>query len=375
MKYPYPIWPWQMSQGFPWPRLQFYRTPGPFALDSGEKLPELLLAYEEWGKIGTGTPIVIFHALTGDSHVTRHTYQDSAGWWDALVGFGKAIDLHQYHVISVNVLGGAMGTTGPHSPAPDGHPYGSRFPAITLYDMARSVRMLVEQHLELADLPIVIGGSMGGMIAYAYGFLYPHEVRGILAVGSPIKHSPWAMAFHTVGRMAITSDPDFCGGDYYLTGSHPSQGLAVARMADMISYQSPESMETKFGRHYQTAQRDEFQVSSYLRYQGQKLVRRFDANTYLRITDAMDRFNLLEAGALAMADIPVWMVGITSDQLYPYDEIRRHAAILRELGINTRFETLHSPWGHDSFLVDSAGMGKIVRKFLQAMSRVLVSSE
>lgn len=375
MKYPYPIWPWQMSQGFPWPRLQFYRAPGPFALDSGEQLPELLLAYEEWGKIGTGPPIVIFHALTGDSHVTRHTYQDSAGWWDALVGFGKAIDLHQYHVISVNVLGGAMGTTGPHSPAPDGHPYGSRFPAITLYDMARSVRMLVEQHLQLADLPIVIGGSMGGMIAYAYGFLYPHEVRGILAVGSPIKHSPWAMAFHTVGRMAITSDPDFCGGDYYLTGAHPSQGLAVARMADMISYQSPESMETKFGRHYQTAQRDEFQVSSYLRYQGQKLVRRFDANTYLRITDAMDRFNLLEAGALAMADIPVWMVGITSDQLYPYDEIRRHAAILRELGINTRFETLHSSWGHDSFLVDSAGMGKIVRKFLQAMARVLVSSE
>ncbi|AUW94098.1 MAG: homoserine O-acetyltransferase [Sulfobacillus thermotolerans] len=375
-RYPYPIWPWQVSQGFPWPRLQFYRAKGPFVLDSGESLPELLLAYEEWGKIGSGIPVVIFHALTGDSHVTRHTYQDAAGWWDAMVGFGKAIDLHQYHVISVNVLGGAMGTTGPHSPGPDGHPYGSRFPRITLYDMARASRILLEEAVQLADRPILIGGSMGGMVAYAYGALYAKDIRGILAIGSPIRHSPWAIAFHTVGRMAITSDPAFNNGDYYLSGSYPTHGLALARMADMISYQSPVSMDKKFGRHYQTAEREEFQISSYLRYQGLKLVRRFDANTYLKITEAMDRFDLVEDEAVdAMRSVPVWMVGITSDQLYLYDEIRQHAEILREAGVRTRFETLNSPWGHDSFLVDAVAMAKIVRRFLQAMSRVLVSSE
>ncbi|OLZ09907.1 homoserine O-acetyltransferase MetX [Sulfobacillus thermosulfidooxidans] len=372
-KYPYPIWPWQLSQGFPWPRLQFLRTSDPFRLDSGDVLPELLIAYEEWGQIGKGTPIVIFHALTGDSHVTRHTYQDSAGWWDNLVGFGKPIDLHQYHVISLNVLGGAMGSTGPHSPAEDGHPYGGRFPKLSLFDMARAAKILIDAVLGDRDKPLVIGGSMGGMMAYAYAMLYPETLRGILTIGSPIWHSPWAIAFHTVGRQAIMSDPYFNGGNYYLTGAYPSQGLALARMADMISYQSPKSMDTKFGRLYQTPERDEFQITSYLRYQGQKLVRRFDANTYIRITEAMDRFDLREGDLSKLRNVPVWMVGITSDQLYPYDEIRQHANILRDAGINVRFETLHSPWGHDSFLVDIVPMGKILRRFLQVMSHAMVN--
>lgn len=158
-----------------------------------------------------------------------------------------------------------------------------------------------------------------------------------------------------------------------MTGAYPSQGLALARMADMISYQSPKSMDTKFGRLYQTPERDEFQITSYLRYQGQKLVRRFDANTYIRITEAMDRFDLREGDLSKLRNVPVWMVGITSDQLYPYDEIRQHANILRDAGINVRFETLHSPWGHDSFLVDIVPMGKILRRFLQVMSHAMVN--
>ncbi len=366
-KYPYPIWPWQLNQGFPWPRLQFYHAVEPFSLDSGETLPELLLAYEEWGKIGTGVPIVIFHALTGDSHVARHTYREEAGWWDNMVGYGKPVDLHRYHVISVNVLGGSMGSTGPQTPAPDGLPFGSRFPEITLYDIARAIKLLLDREIALSAPPIIIGGSMGGMVAYAFAQRYPHSMQGILTIGSPIMHSPWAIAFHTIGRAAIAADPAFNGGDYYLSGVNPAQGLALARMVDMISYQSPQSMDTKFSRHYQTAEHGEFQIASYLRYQGQKLVRRFDANAYLRITQAMDRFDLLEEGLSSLEGVPVWLVGITSDQLYPLDEIRNHAGLLRAAGISSRFVTLHSPWGHDSFLVDAQPMGKIIRRFLEVM--------
>ncbi|MCL4496199.1 MAG: homoserine O-acetyltransferase [Firmicutes bacterium] len=372
-QYPYPIWPWQVSQGFPWPRLQFFHAPDPFSLDNGEILPDLLFAFEEWGQIGKGLPILIFHAVTGDSHVTRHTYQDNAGWWDSLVGYGKPLDLHQYHVVSLNVLGGAMGSTGPHSPAPDGHPYGGRFPQITMFDMARSAKILIDVILDGREKPLVVGGSMGGMMAFAYGALYGQTIRGILTVGSPIAHSPWAIAFHTVGRQAIMTDPFFNDGNYYLTGNYPSQGLSVARMADMISYQSPQSMDAKFGRLYQTPDRDEFQITSYLRYQGKKLVKRFDANTYIRLTEAMDHFDLTEKDLSALKSVPVWMVGITSDQLYPYGEIRQHASALREYGVNVRFETLHSSWGHDSFLVDSAAMGKILRRFLYTMEQAVVS--
>ncbi len=372
-RYPYPIWSWQVNQGFPWPRLQFFRAPDPFPLESGEILPELILAYEEWGQIGKGLPVVIFHAVTGDSHVARHTYRDNAGWWDSQVGYGKAIDLHQYHVISLNVLGGAMGSTGPSSLAPDGHPYGGSFPRVTMFDMVRAAKILIDAIIGSDEKLVVVGGSMGGMMALAYGALYGYSLRGILAIGSPIAHSPWAIAFHTVGRQAIMSDPFFNQGNYYLTPNYPSQGLAVARMADMISYQSPQSMEAKFGRLYQTPDQDEFQITSYLRYQGKKLVGRFDANTYIRLTEAMDHFDLTEHHLSLLQGVPLWMVGITSDYLYPFGEIRQHATALEERGVNVHFETLHSPWGHDSFLVDAKAMEKILRRFLHVMDEAVVS--
>ena len=371
-KYPYPVWPWQQQQGFPWPRVQFQWWPEPFALDSGAVLPNLLLAYEEWGQPDRPT-IVVFHALTGDSHVARHTYQDHAGWWDGVVGYGKAIDLHQYHVVASNVLGGAMGTTGPSSLSEEGTPYGGQFPNLSLFDMVRAQHRLIET-LSIPKPYLVVGGSMGGMMALAYGALYPDEVSGVLAIGAPISHSPWAIAYHTVGKSAILADEAFLGGHYYLSGKTPETGLALARMADMISYQSPESMQNKFGRHYQTAERQEFQVASYLRYQGQKILKRFDANTYLRLTEAMDRFDLADVGVEGLQGKVVWMIGIQTDMLYPWREIQQHAEHLRLAGVNVHYETLMGIWGHDTFLVDQAATGKIAARFLKACSRAQKSS-
>ncbi len=366
-KYPYPVWPWQQQQGFPWPRLQFQWWQEPFALDCGEVLPELLVAYEEWGQADRPA-IVVFHALTGDSHVARHTYADSPGWWDGVVGFGKAIDLHQYHVVASNVLGGAMGTTGPSSITIQGTPYGKQFPTITLYDMARAQHRLIEA-LAIPSPYLVVGGSMGGMMALAYASLYPDEVRGVMAIGAPIAHSPWAIAFHTVGKNAILADPLFMEGDYYLSGKAPQSGLSLARMADMISYQSPESMQEKFGRYYQTGDRQEFQVSSYLRYQGQKILHRFDANTYLRLIEAMDRFDLQERDISGLRGKLIWMLGIQSDVLYPWREIQLHAERLRSLGAAVHYETLVGSWGHDTFLVDQGATSKITSRFLRACQR------
>lgn len=357
------VWPWQEQAGFPWPHLQFYHDANPYPLDSGESLPQLVLAFEEWGDPAS-PPIIIFHALTGDSRVTG-TDGDRVGWWQEVVGAGKAVDPAQYHVVSANVLGGAMGSLGPASLDADGRPYGSRFPEISVFDMARATHQLIEA-LGIDRPALLIGGSMGGMVALAYGALYPAATAGVLCIGSPIRHSDWAISFHAVGRAAILADPAFCGGDYYASGHFPSHGLALARMVDMISYQSPESMSAKFGRKFQTPARDEFQVSSYLRYQGNKLVRRFDANTYLRLTEAMDRFDLRPEHMRALQDRPVWMVGIASDVLYPAAEIREHTQILRDHGVATRYEELSGRWGHDTFLVDQTGTGRIVSQFLQA---------
>ncbi len=366
-KYPYAVWPWQQQQGFPGPRLQFHEWTEPFLLDSGQVLPSILMAYEEWGQ-ETNPTVVIFHALTGDSHVSRHTYRDQAGWWDGVVGFGKGIDLYQYHVVASNVLGGAMGSTGPSSRSPDGTPYGGDFPHLTLFDMARAQHRLLEA-LNLKKPYLLVGGSMGGMIALAYAALHPDVVKGVLTIGAPTTHAPWAIAFHTVGRAAILGDPRFSGGHYYLNEEGPSRGLAVARMADMISYQSPESMQQKFGRHFQSTDQEEFQVASYLRYQGHKLVQRFDANTYLRLTDAMDRFSLQAQHIKNLSGIPIWMLGILSDVLYPWKEIQEQSEWIRSLGVSVHYENLSGPWGHDTFLVDQGAMGRVAAKFLLACQR------
>lgn len=362
-EYPDVVRPWQRSAGFPWPGLQFAWFDQPFALDSGAVLPHVTLAWEEWGpSTGTEPVVLIFHALTGDSHVASHGLGDRPGWWEGVVGAGKAIDTRRWRVVAANVLGGAMGSTGPASRGPGGKPWGAAFPEVSLFDMARATHLLVEA-LGIRRVHVV-GGSMGGMIGFAYAALYGEEVASLIAIGAPVMHSPWAIAYHVVGRTAIVNDPAFAGGDYYEAERGPENGLAVARMADMISYQSPESMERKFGRQWNPDLAD-FEVASYLRYQGEKLVRRFDANTYLCLTNAMDRFDLREHSAQRLSGVPMRLVGIESDMLYPLAEIRASWRWLREQGVPAEYVTLPGPWGHDTFLVDQVVTGHLIAEFLR----------
>lgn len=356
-----PIWPWQERQGFPWPSVRRFRGPEPLVLDSGEVLVDWGLAYEEWGP-PTGEPVVLFHALTGDSHAARHGLEEPAGWWEGVLGPGLGLDTNRFHVVCFNVLGGSMGSTGPASRAPDGRPWGSRFPRLTLFDMARAVRPLIAAwHQGPVRL---VGGSMGGMVALAYASLYPAAVSAVMAIGAPLEHSPWAIAYHTVGQQAVRTDPNFHGGDYYGL-AYPDRGLAVARMADMISYQHPQSMQGKFGRGLQEPGRDQFQITSYLRYQGEKLVTRFDANTYLALTEAMDAFSLSSAACRALRPVLVRMVGIESDMLYLPAEMTAHYERLVDAGVSVRLDWLSGPWGHDTFLVEKEAMGRLVTQFLE----------
>jgi homoserine O-acetyltransferase len=354
-------WPWQSRQGFPWEGVRYFQGMGPLSTDSGADILNWRLAYEEWGP-PDGSPVVVFHALTGDSHVASHAAGGPPGWWQEVLGPGAGLDTTRYRVLCFNVLGGAMGSTGASSLDDAGRPWGSRFPALSLFDMARAAHQLISQW---CVSPVhLIGGSMGGMVAYAYAALYPETVRALLAIGAPIQHEPWAIAFHSVGRAAILNDPDFRGGDYY-DGPFPEKGLAVARMADMISYQHPRSMVLKFGRKRQQPRLDAFQVTSYLDYQGKKLVSRYDANTYLTLTRAMDEFALGAQHLVALRNTLIWMVGMETDLLYLPEEIERHEAFLREAGVPVRLTWLAGPWGHDTFLVEQARAGEMVAQFLR----------
>lgn len=355
---------WQRAQGFPWHGLRFAEFSEPFVLDSGEVLPTWRLAFEEWGEPGAHPTVVILHALTGDTHITSHCPGDRRGWWENLVGLGCALDTGRYHLLAANVLGGAMGSTGPSSSDPAGRPWGSRFPTVSLDDMARALHHLLSA-MSLGPV-ILVGGSMGGMMALAYALRYGAEVAGVLAIGSPISHGPWAIAYHTVGRMAVRQDPAFLGGDYY-DGVGPEQGLQLARMTDMISYQSPGALDAKFGRRLQPGLAEDFQVASYLRYQGRKMFQRFDANTYLCLTEALDRADLHQADWSLATAVPTELVGISTDMLYLPDAIQADVAWLQQQGVPAQYRLLTSPFGHDSFLVDQNGMRSVLSDFLDRL--------
>lgn len=354
---PQPIWPWQRHEGLPWPGLQFYHAPNALPLDNGGELPHWHLAWEQWGSIDN-PPLIVFHALTGNSRLTHHRPHDPPGWWQGVVGPDLAIDTKQWHVIAANVLGGAMGSSSPSSQAGDGRPYGSRFPVMTLFDAARAMYQLMGQVTDGRRPVTVVGGSMGGMMALAYASLYPHQVAGVFAMGAPIAHLPWAIAYHAVGRAAIEHDPHFSGGDYYEREHGPDQGLALARMNDMISYRSPQAMWQKFGRQYQDDRQEMFKIESYLKYQGQKLVKRFDANSYLVLSRAMDQFALDDEAIRRLATVPVWLLAITGDMLYPASEIAYHAEQLQRAGVPTTLDYLPGRFGHDTFLLDQVGTGR-----------------
>ncbi|MBN1494025.1 MAG: homoserine O-acetyltransferase, partial [Candidatus Omnitrophica bacterium] len=279
-----------------------FTPPNEITLESGKKLGPITVAYETLGTLNADASNAVFvcHALSGDAHVAgRYSAEDTKpGWWEEMVGAGKAFDTNTYFVICANVLGGCKGTTGPNSIDPaTKKPYGLAFPVVSIADMVRVQKELID-HLGITRLHSVVGGSMGGMQALEWGIRYSENVRSVIAIATTPKLSPQSIAFDEVGRNAIMKDPDWQKGNYYGKDKAPNNGLAIARMIGHITYLSDEAMRTKFGRRLQEREKlgydfsTEFEVESYLRYQGDKFVERFDANTYLYLTKAMDYFDL-----------------------------------------------------------------------------------
>jgi len=367
---------------------------GALTLAGGRTLEHVEVAYETWGSLSDdgSNAILVCHALSGDSHLAGHRPgEDSAaaptGWWDSMVGPGKAIDTDRYFVVCCNVLGGCSGTTGPSSIDPEtGSPYGLRFPLITIEDMV-DVQARLLQALGVHRLLAVVGGSMGGMQALGWAKRYPDRVGSVIADATTWRLGAQAIAFNEVGRRAILEDPGFAGGDYYGVSTQPESGLSIARMIGHITYLSDESMHKKFGRRLQGSADyaydfvSEFQVESYLAYQGQRFVERFDANTYLYMTKAMDYFDLQgDAPTLAVAlrDVRArfLVLSFSSDWLFPTARSRELVSALRENGNEVTFAEIPSAYGHDAFLLEPEAQHKLIAPFLaNALTRAAANRE
>ena len=352
----------------------------PFIFQSGQSLPGFTLRYETYGQLNAArdNAILICHALSGDHHCAgRHSPDDrKSGWWDNLIGPGRAVDTDRFFVLCANCLGGCVGSTGPSSIDPGtGRPYGLSFPFVTLRDMVRAQKLLLDD-LGVAALHAVIGGSMGGMQVLQWGIEYPGFVRRLLAMATTAREGTQAIAFNEVGRQAIMQDPAWNHGDYPKEGG-PRTGLAIARMMAHITYVSDASMDRKFGRRKKAAAQGEaytfdvqFEVESYLRHQGQSFINRFDANSYLYITRALDQFDLAQAyGSLEAAFAPVQaetlVVGFTRDWLFPPGQNRTIALALLRCGKRAAYAELDTDLGHDSFLLESEDLYTLVRGFLE----------
>lgn len=345
-------------------------------------LERATIAFESYGELAADktNAILICHALTGDQYVAGvHPVTGRPGWWDRMVGPGKPIDTGRFQVICANVIGSCMGSTGPASRAADGAPLAMRLPVITIRDMVRAHIALLDA-LEIAQLHAVVGGSMGGMQALSLAANWPGRAARVLAIATSARHSAQNIAFHEVGRQAIMADPNWSGGNYY-SGNAPDAGLAVARMAAHITYLSEDGLTDKFGRSLQDRPDGtrgaksfgfdaDFQVESYLRHQGRGFTKRFDANSYLYITRAMDYFDLAEehggllAEAFANATARFCVVSFDSDWLYPTAESRHLVHALNATGARVSFVELSAPHGHDSFLLDVPALDRVVRGFL-----------
>jgi len=359
-----------------------YALPGPLPLDGGQALEGATIAYQTYGELAAdrGNAILVCHALTGDQYLaSAHPMTGKPGWWERMVGPGKPIDTGRYHVICANVIGSCMGSTGPASPAPDGKPWGMRFPVITVRDMVRGLVALLDG-LGIERLHAVVGGSMGGMQALSLAANFPERAARVLAIATTARHSAQNIAFHEVGRQAIMADPNWREGDYYGHDSAPDAGLAVARMAAHITYLSEAGLTEKFGRRLQDRSAKsfgfdaDFQVESYLRYQGSGFTRRFDANSYLYITRAMDYLDIAEEHGGKLADAftghamgkgaRFCLVSFDTDWLYPTAESRHVVHALNAAGAPVSFVELSSPFGHDSFLLDVPALDRVVKGFL-----------
>ncbi len=354
--------------------------PGPLRLDGGALLAPVEIAYETYGTLapGGGNAMLVCHALTGDQHLaSAHPRTGKPGWWQRMVGPGRPIDTDRYFVICTNVLGSCMGTSGPASIDPaTGRPFAMTFPVITIRDMVRAQALLLD-HLGVARLAAVVGGSMGGMQALSWAATFPECVAKCVVIASTARHSAQNIAFHEVGRQAVMADPNWRGGDYY-DGDPPAAGLAVARMAAHITYLSEAGLTEKFGRRLQAREQKsfgfdaDFQVESYLRHQGLAFSDRFDANSYLYITRALDYFDLAEehggmlANAFRGAATRFCLVSFDTDWLYPTSESRSIVHALMAAGAPASFVELSSPFGHDAFLLESPELDRVMHGFLSA---------
>ncbi|KPL69320.1 homoserine acetyltransferase [Erythrobacter sp. SG61-1L] len=353
--------------------------PEALPLDSGQALEGVEVAYETYGELAAdkGNAILICHALTGDQYVANpHPITGKPGWWSRTVGPGKPIDTDRFHVICANVIGSCMGSTGPASLAPDDQPYGMRFPVITIRDMVRAQVALLDA-LGIECLHAVVGGSMGGMQALSFAANFGERTQRVLAIATTARHSAQNIAFHEVGRQAIMADPNWQGGAYYGSGRGPDAGLAVARMAAHITYLSEAGLTDKFGRRLQDRDSKsfgfdaDFQVESYLRYQGISFTNRFDANSYLYITRAMDYFDLAEehggrlADAFARTSARFCLISFDTDWLYPTAESRNIVHALNAVAAPVSFVELSAPYGHDSFLLDVPAQDRVIKGFLE----------
>jgi homoserine O-acetyltransferase len=355
----------------------------PLPLDCGRSLSPFTVAYMTYGVLNPAksNAVLICHALTGDQFAASdHPLTGKPGWWTTMVGPGRPIDTNRFFVICANVVGGCMGSTGPAEIDPQtGKPFGLSFPLVTVRDMVRAQKMLVD-HLGIEKLLAVVGGSMGGMQTLQWAASYPDAVRAVVPIACAARHSAQNIAFHEVGRQAIMADPDWKNGEYQLAGTRPSKGLAVARMAAHITYLSEMALQRKFGRNLQN--RDalsfqfapDFQIESYLHYQGASFVDRFDANSYLYITRAMDYFDLAgdHAGQLADAfrgsPTRFCIISFTSDWLFPTAENKRIAHALNAVAARVSFVEIKTDKGHDAFLLDEPEMFDTVRGFLNSVA-------
>ena len=351
----------------------------PMTLNSGVELGPFTIAYQAYGTLNAdkSNAILVGHALTGDQFLAEpHPVTGKPGWWDITVGPGKPLDTDRYFVLCANVIGGCMGSSGPTEIDPTtGRPYGLDFPVITIKDMMRAQIMLLD-HLGIDQLFCVTGGSMGAMQVLEFASSYPERTFSAIPIAGAARHSAQNIAFHEVGRQAIVADPEWCRGDYLTEGKRPTRGLAVARMAAHITYLSEAALTRKFGRRLQDREdisygfEADFEVESYLRHQGVSFVDRFDANSYLYITRAMDYFDLAAEHGGVLADafretsVRFCVISFTSDWLFPTTESRAVVHALNAVAANVSFVEIETDKGHDAFLLDEPELHKTLTGFL-----------
>jgi len=358
----------------------FAHPPDSFALECGRSLSPVTLAYETYGRLNNerSNAILVCHALSGDAHAASYHRGDTdPGWWDVMIGPGKAFDTDRFFVICANVIGGCKGSTGPSSiNQVTGNPYALDFPVITIGDMVNAQRHLLD-YLGIERLFSVVGGSMGGMQVLQWVSAYPERVLSAIPIATALKHSPQQIAFNEVARQSIMVDPDWRRGNYYDHGQ-PNKGLSVARMIGHITYMSEPSMEAKFSRKlknggYSFSFNEDFEVEGYLLYRGGNFVKRFDANSYLYITKAMDYLDL--SGDFFIpekqrVDTRFLVISFTSDWLYPSTQSRDIIKLLKNRKINATYCELKSTWGHDAFLVEVEEETRLIRNFLRSITTI-----